>query len=157
MKIVLLVIGETHKKWAAEGEKEYMSRLRHYVDFEKVVIPDLKGLKNLSIEQIKEKEGEQILARLSPGDAVILLDEKGEEFTSVKFSAALQRLMNGGQKRAVFVVGGPYGFSETVYSKASRLLSFSRLTFPHDLIRVIFAEQLYRAFSILRNEPYHHD
>lgn len=157
MKIIFAIIGETHKKWAREGEKEYIERIKHYIDFETLTIPDIKNTKNLSTELQKKQEGQALLAKILPADRVILLDERGTEFTSRGFANFIADNMNKGYRRLVFVVGGPYGFSPEVYGRADKTISFSQFTFPHDLIRVIFAEQLYRAMSILRNEPYHHD
>lgn len=157
MKALLLTVGATHKKWIAEGEKEYIDRLKHYVDFEDITVPDIRNTSNLSAEQQKIKEGELLISRLQTGDFVILLDERGKQFGSREFSANMQSIMNRGLKRVVFIIGGPYGFSESVYAIANQKMSLSSLTFPHDLVRVIFLEQLYRAFTILRGEKYHHD
>lgn len=157
MKTILITVGETHKRWAAQGEKEYLERLNHYIDFEKISTRDIRNTKKLSEEQQKQIEGKDILGRLQPADIVALLDEHGKTMTSREFSKELQGYMNRGTKRLIFVIGGPYGFSKEVYDRADALYSFSNLTFPHDLIRVIFLEQLYRAHTILRNEPYHHD
>lgn len=157
MKIALITVGATHKQWAAQGEEEYLKRLRHYIDFDKIVVPDIKNTSKLTVDQQKQLEGEGILSKLSVADRVWLLDERGKEHTSLEFSAALQEQMNRGVKRLVFVIGGPYGFSNAVYARADGKLSFSKFTLPHDLIRVVFMEQLYRAFTIQRGEPYHHE
>lgn len=157
MKIKLLVIGKTDDKHLNELILSYQKRLRHYIKFELDVIPYIKNAKNLSHYQQKEKEGEQILNKLQPGDQLILLDEKGQEFRSVEFADWLQKKMNSGTKQLVMVVGGPYGFSETVYQKAIGKISLSKMTFSHQMIRLFIVEQLYRGFTILKNEPYHHE
>lgn len=157
MKITLLVIGKTDKAYFAEAIKEYADRLQHYIPFELVVIPDLKNVKNIAEQQQKEKEGELILKNIQLGDELVLLDEKGKEFTSVKFSDYIARKMQTVPKRLVFVIGGPYGFSEEVYKKAKESVTLSRMTFSHQMVRLVFVEQLYRAMTILRGEPYHHE
>lgn len=157
MKITLLVIGKTDNKHLIQLIDDYQKRLNHYVKFTLEVIPDIKNAKNLSKEQQKEKEGELILQKLQLGDQLILLDEKGKEFTSVQFSAYLQKKMNTGLKRLVFVVGGPYGFSQEVYNKSMGKVSFSQMTFSHQMIRLFVVEQIYRAFTILKGQPYHHE
>lgn len=157
MKIKLLTIGATPRNYLLEGERLFEKRLLNYIPFEKVEIPDLKNAKNLSKEQIKAEEGKQILQKLNPTDFVVLLDEHGKDMRSVAFADWLQQLMNNGHKQIVFVVGGPYGFSDEVYARAKAKCSLSRMTFSHQMIRLFFMEQLYRAFSILRNEPYHHE
>lgn len=157
MKICLLTVGETHKKWAMEAEKEYAGRLSRYVGFERIIIPDIKATKSLSQEQQKMAEGRRILERILPTDCLILLDERGGQLGSFEFSVELQGFMNRGIRKVVYAVGGPYGFSDDVYARAGdNLFSLSKMTFPHDLVRVVFLEQLYRAFTIIRNEPYHH-
>ena len=135
---------------------DYMKRLSFYIKFELEVIPDIKNAKNLSEAQQKEKEGEIILSKLSPTDQLILLDENGKSFSSVGFSEELQKKMNSGIKTLVFVIGGPYGFSQDVYSKAQGKVSLSAMTFSHQMVRLFFIEQVYRAMTILRGEPYHH-
>lgn len=137
-------------------EQLYYQRLKHYIPFELKVLPDLKRTKSLNEAQIKSREAEQLTAQLEPGDWLVLLDEKGKEMDSVSFANTLQKRMNQGLKRLVFVVGGAYGFAPEVYDRASEKISLSRMTFSHQIIRCIFAEQLYRAFTILNNEPYHH-
>lgn len=156
MKILVLAIGKTDDSWVKEGLEKYSKRLRHYVPFEMEVIPDIKNTKNLSVEQQKEKEGLLILKKLQPTDKLVLLDEKGKEYSSLDFSKHLQQQMNSGIKRLVFVIGGPYGFSSAVYAQANGKLALSKMTFSHQMIRPFFVEQLYRAFTILKNEPYHH-
>lgn len=135
---------------------DYQKRLFFYIKFDLEIIPDIKNVKNLSEAQQKEKEGELILNKLAPTDQLILLDENGKSFGSVKFSEELQKKMNSGIKTLVFVIGGPYGFSDAVYAKAQGKISLSAMTFSHQMVRLFFIEQLYRAFTILRNEPYHH-
>lgn len=157
MKIALLVIGKTDAGYFVEAIDEYKSRLVHYIPFEMEVIPDLKNVKNLSESQQKEKEGELILKSLQAGDYLVLLDDKGKEFTSMQFSAYLEKKMHTVARRLVFVVGGPYGFSEAVYRAASEKISLSKMTFSHQMIRLIFVEQVYRAMTILNHEPYHHE
>ena len=156
VKIVVLAIGKTDESWVQEGIDKYSKRLRHYISFEFFVIPDLKNRKNLSESQQKEQEGKLILKHVHNTDTLILLDEKGKEFDSKSFSNFLQQKMNAGIKRLVFVIGGPYGFSNEAYNKATYKIALSRMTFSHQIIRPFFAEQVYRAFSILNNEPYHH-
>ena len=157
MKIVLLCIGKTDDKNLLQLKINYQLRLQHYIKFDLEIIPDLKKTKNLSEDQQKELEGELILKKIEPSDQLILLDEKGHEFRSIEFSRFLQKKMNSGVKRLVFIIGGPYGFSDAVYKKAQGKVSLSKMTFSHQMIRLIFIEQLYRAFTILKNEPYHHE
>ncbi|WP_294819647.1 23S rRNA (pseudouridine(1915)-N(3))-methyltransferase RlmH [uncultured Flavobacterium sp.] len=156
MNIKLLAIGKTDNKALQQLMDDYMKRLSFYVKFELEVIPDIKNAKNMSEAQQKEKEGEIILSKLSPTDQLILLDENGKFFSSVGFSDELQKKMNSGVKTLVFVIGGPYGFSKEVYAKAQGKVSLSAMTFSHQMVRLFFIEQVYRAFTILRGEPYHH-
>ena len=157
MKIIFLVIGKTDESYLETGIGKYIKRLEHYIPFEMKVIPDIKNRKTLSEEQQKKAEGDLILSQLNnSGDDLILLDENGKTFTSVDFSKWIEKQMNGGSKRLFFVVGGPYGFSKEVYSKAKSKISLSAMTFSHQMIRLIFVEQLYRAFTIIKGEPYHH-
>ena len=135
----------------------YQNRLKHYINFEIELIADIKNVKNLTETQQKEKEGELILKKLTATDVLILLDEKGTSFSSVTFSEYLQKKMNAGVKQLVLVIGGPYGFSETVYKQAQGKISLSKMTFSHQMIRLFVVEQLYRAYTILKNEPYHHE
>ena len=153
MKIVLIVIGKTDAGYFVEAINEYKNRLVHYIPFEMEVIPDIKNVKNLSESQQKEREGDLILKALQPGDYLVLLDEKGKEFTSVQFSTYIERKTHTVPKRLVFVVG----FSDAVYKAAAEKISLSKMTFSHQMIRLIFIEQLYRAMTILNNEPYHHE
>lgn len=156
MNIKLIAIGKTDQKNLQALMDEYQKRLSFYIKFELEIIPDIKNAKNLSEQQQKEKEGELILQKLSPTDFLILLDENGKSFSSVEFSEELQKKMNAGLKTLVYVIGGPYGFSEAVYQKAQQKISLSKMTFSHQMVRLFFIEQLYRGFTILRNEPYHH-
>ena len=157
MKISLIVIGKTDASYFVDAINEYKNRLVHYIPFEMEIIPDIKNVKNLREEQQKEKEGELILKMLQPGDYLVLLDEHGKSFTSMEFATHLERKMHVVSKRLVFVIGGPYGFSEAVYKAASEKISLSKMTFSHQMIRLIFVEQIYRAMTILNNEPYHHE
>ena len=156
MTIKLLAIGKTDSKELQKLISIYQQRLDHYVKFQLEIIPDLKKTKNLSEDQQKIKEGELILKSLSSTDVLILLDENGKQYSSVEFSGYLQKKMNSGMKQLVFLIGGPYGFSEEIYKKASGKISLSKMTFSHQMVRLFIVEQLYRAFTILRNEPYHH-
>ena len=157
MKILVLAIGKTDEQWVQEALFKYSKRLQHYLSFEFEVIQDLKNTKNLSEAQQKEKEGALILKMLKPSDTVFLLDEKGKEYRSVEFAKYLQQQMNSSLKRLVFIIGGPYGFSPELYATAQGKLSLSKMTFSHQMIRPFFVEQLYRAMTILKNEPYHHE
>ena len=157
MKISLIVIGKTDASYFVDAINEYKNRLVHYIPFEMEIIPDIKNVKNLREEQQKEKEGELILKMLQPGDYLVLLDEHGKSFTSMEFATYLERKMHVVSKRLVFVIGGPDGFSEAVYKAASEKISLSKMTFSHQMIRLIFVEQIYRAMTILNNEPYHHE
>jgi len=156
MKIFLLVIGKTDDTYLQKGIEIFLKRIPHYISFEMKVIPDLKNSKSLSEDQQKEKEGELIIQQLTPSDELFLLDENGLETSSVEFARFLEKKMISGIKRLVFVIGGPYGFSNSIYSRANRKLSLSKMTFSHQMVRLIFVEQLYRAMTILKGEPYHH-
>ena len=157
MKITLLTVGRTDVEWVRKGLDLYVSRLRHYVPFSLIEIPELKNVSALAREQIKQKEGELVLKALKPSDCVILLDERGREYRSIEFSAMLEDRMSRGGRDLVFVVGGAYGFSDAVYSRSDEKISLSKITFSHQMVRTIFAEQLYRAFTIMKGEPYHHE
>jgi 23S rRNA (pseudouridine1915-N3)-methyltransferase len=157
MQIKLLAIGKTDNKAIQNLIDDYSSRLGHYTRFELDVIPDLKQSKSLSESLQKEKEGELILKKVGSSDELILLDERGKTYSSLEFSDFLQKKMNSGLKQLVFVIGGPYGFSEAVYARANGKISLSKMTFSHQMIRPFVVEQLYRAMTILRNEPYHHE
>ena len=157
VKILLLAIGNTDKKFMKEGIDDYVKRLSFYVPFEMKVIPDIKNRSSLSIDLQKEKEGQLILNQISLGDYVILLDEHGLEFSSVEFSKWIEKKMIAGMRQIVFVIGGPYGFSNTIYQRSDVKISMSKLTFSHQMVRLIFVEQVYRAMTIIKNEPYHHE
>ena len=156
MNINLLAVGKTDNPALQQLIDMYEKRLSYYINFESQLLPDIKNSKSLSKEQQKAKEGELILGNVASSHHLILLDERGKEFTSVAFADELQKKMNAGIKQLTFVIGGPYGFSKEVYDRANGKLSLSKLTFSHQMIRLFFVEQLYRAFTILRNEPYHH-
>lgn len=156
MKITLIAIGKTEEKYLIEGIEKYFKRLKHYISFQIVIIPDIKNVKNLSQDQQKEKEGLSILKNIQNSDTVILLDEEGKNLTSVGFSEQLNKFMIASVQHLVYVIGGPYGFSDAVYNRSNDKLSLSKMTFSHQMVRLFFVEQLYRAFTILRNEPYHH-
>ena len=156
MEISLIVIGKTNARYLQEGIDEYIKRLKHYIPYSITVLPDIKNTKKLTEEQQKEAEEKLMLDALKPGDCLVLLDERGKEFTSVAFADYLQRKMNAGLRRLVFVIGGPYGFSQSVYDRADEKISLSKMTFSHEMIRLFFTEQIYRAMTIQRGEPYHH-
>ncbi len=157
MKILLLTIGNTDKNYIKEGIDDYVRRLSFYIPFETRVIPDLKNRSTLSLELQKEKEGQLILNLVQTADYVILLDERGTEFTSAGFSKWIEKRMIAGIRQIVFVIGGPYGFSKLVYQRADFKISLSQLTYSHQMVRLIFVEQVYRAMTIIKNEPYHHE
>ena len=157
MKIKLIVVGKTNATYLVEGEREYERRLRHYTKFEEIIITDVKQSGKLSENELKKKEGQMILSKLENGEHVVLLDDKGKHYSSVDFAQLLQQKMNSGLKSLVFVVGGAFGFSDEVYQRANSKVSLSKMTFSHQMIRLIFKEQLYRGFSILRGEKYHHE
>ena len=156
MNIKLIAIGKTDNKSLQSLIDDYTKRLSFYIKFDLDIIPDIKNVKNLSESQQKEKEGELILSKISPTDNLILLDENGKSFSSLDFSTELQKKMTAGIKTLVFVIGGPYGFSDAVYAKANGKISLSQMTFSHQMVRLFFIEQVYRGFTILKNEPYHH-
>ncbi len=157
MKIILLVIGKTDAGYFIDAVNEYQKRLEHYIPFEMQVIPDIRNTKNMPADRQKEKEGELILKSLQAGDYIVLLDEKGKEYTSLQFASYVEKKTHTVSRRLVFIIGGPYGFSSSVYDKANEKLTLSRMTFSHQMVRLIFLEQLYRAMTILNNEPYHHE
>ena len=157
MKITLTVVGRTATGYLKQGIDEYVKRLSHYVGFDILCVGDAKNTKSLTEAQQKVAEGQNLLAAFEPSDCVVLLDEHGKEMKSMEFSAYIEKKMQTVGKRLVFVVGGPYGFSDEVYARANGKISLSKMTFPHDLIRLVFCEQLYRAYSIMHNEPYHHE
>ncbi|HMI03775.1 MAG TPA: 23S rRNA (pseudouridine(1915)-N(3))-methyltransferase RlmH [Pedobacter sp.] len=157
MKITLLVVGKTEDRYLIEGIDKYLGRLKHYIGFQITVIPEIKNTKNLSMAQQKSREGELILKHVGNTDTVILLDEKGKKYTSVLFANFLNKQMIGSVQQMIFVIGGPYGFDEPIYKRANGSISLSDMTFSHQMVRLFFVEQLYRAFSILKGEPYHHE
>ena len=157
MKITLLTVGKTDKDWVKQGLDIYASRMKHYFPFSIVEIPELKNVASLSEDQIKTKEGELILKNIKPAEDVILLDERGRELSSVEFAKALQDKISYIGKDIVFIIGGAYGFSEAVKQRANSKISLSKMTFSHQMVRAIFVEQLYRAFTIMKGEPYHHE
>jgi 23S rRNA (pseudouridine1915-N3)-methyltransferase len=157
MKVSLLSVGKTDDALFAQLIEEYRKRVNFYIPFEMTVVPDLKNRKNISEKEQKTLEGNLLLKSLQPGDHVILLDDKGEQYTSVEFARYIEKKSHTVPKRLVFIVGGPYGFSQEIYETANEKLSLSKMTFTHQMVRVVFAEQLYRAMTILHNEPYHHE
>ena len=157
MKLTFLAVGRTDSPAVETLTAEYAKRLRRFADFSTEEVPDVKNSKNLSEGEQKNREGHDILSRIRPEDFVVLLDEKGKQFTSLEFAGYLQKQMNSGVRHLVFVVGGPYGFSQDVYRRGDRLLSLSAMTFSHQMVRLFFTEQLYRAFTILNHLPYHHE
>ena len=156
MRITLLTVGKTDIGWVREGLETYSSRLEHYIPFRICEIPELKGVSALSRDQIKAREAELTLKQIKPSDNVILLDEHGREYRSLEFADRLRKWMNDGRD-LVFIIGGAYGFAPEVYERSDGKISLSQMTFSHQIVRTIFAEQLYRAFTILRGEPYHHE
>ena len=157
MKVEFWVIGKTNETYLQRGMDNYSKRLTHYLKFVIEVIPDVKNPKNLSREQLKLKEGASILKKLKSEDYLVLLDEKGKEYTSIQFSKRLEKFQISGKKRVIFLVGGAFGFSPEIYQRANEKLSVSQMTFSHQMIRLFFLEQLYRAMTILRGEPYHNE
>ena len=156
MKIVLLAIGKTNEQYLIEGISEYQKRLKHYTQFQILEIPNVKKAKNFSNTELMKREGELILDQIQPSDHFVLLDDKGKDFTSPKFAEKLQSWMLSGKKRLVFVVGGAYGFSKDVYDRGNEKLALSKMTFSHQMVRLFIVEQIYRGYTILNNEPYHH-
>ena len=152
-----MTVGKTDKKWVQEGIKIYADRLKHYIPFSITEIPELKNVSAFTKEQIKTKEGELILKNIRPSDDLILLDEHGKEYTSVEWSKFIEQRMSRSGKDIVFVIGGSYGFSQEVYSRSDAKVSLSKMTFSHQMVRAIFVEQIYRAFTIMKGEPYHHE
>lgn len=157
MKITLLTVGKTDKDWVRQGMDIYVSRLKHYIPFSVVEIPELKNVSALTKDQIKTREGELILKQIKPTDDLILMDERGKEYTSVEFAKVIQDKISYAGKDMVYVIGGAYGFSDAVYQRANSKISLSRMTFSHQMVRAIFVEQIYRAFTIMKGEPYHHE
>lgn len=156
MKITLIAVGKTEDKYLIEGIDKYLSRLKHYINFNLVIIPDIKNTKNLTEAQQKSKEAEFIAKQINNTDIVVLLDEQGKKHSSVSFAAYLNKQMVSSVQNLVFIIGGPYGFDESIYKRSNSSLSLSEMTFSHQMVRLFFVEQLYRAFTILKNEPYHH-
>ncbi len=156
MKTLLLLVGKTQDKHFIAGINDYAERIGHYMPFEIKVIPELRNTKSLSEQQQKTQEGELLLKQLQPSDTVVLLDEHGTEHRSIEFAAWLQKKQNTA-RRLVFIIGGPYGFSEAVYKRANEMVSLSRMTFSHQMVRLVFVEQIYRACTIIKGEPYHHE
>lgn len=156
MKTELILVGKTNDKHFQTGIDDYCQRIGHYMPFSITVIPELKNTKSLGFQQQKEREGELILAKLQSSDHVVLLDEHGKDFRSVEFARWIEQ-KNASVRRLVFVIGGPYGFSETVYSRANEKISLSKMTFSHQMVRLVFVEQIYRACTIIKGEPYHHE
>ncbi len=157
MKIEFVVIGKTVSRYLQEGIDNYVKRIGHYIPFSVTCIQDIKSTKSLTEDRQKELEGEMVLSILQPGDFLVLLDERGKEYTSREFASFIDKKMLTVPKRLIFLVGGPYGFSKAVYSRADDKISLSRMTFSHEMVRLFFTEQIYRAMTILRGEPYHHD
>ncbi|MEN8928553.1 MAG: 23S rRNA (pseudouridine(1915)-N(3))-methyltransferase RlmH [Flavobacteriales bacterium] len=157
MNIKLIIVGKTDKSYFTEAENEYLSRLKHYIKVNYVTIPELKKTKNLSPDQIKNKEGDLILKQLNPTDEVWLMDEKGRQKSSVQFSQFLQKKMNQGIKDLVFIIGGAYGFSDEIYKQYPSKFSLSEMTFSHQMIRTFLLEQIYRGMTIIKNQPYHNE
>ena len=157
MKISLVVIGKTDASYLKEGIEEYCKRIAHYLPFELVVAPSLKNTKNLPVEVQKNKEAELLLAKIKQGSDIILLDEKGKNFSSREFASFVEKKSVSGAKELVFVVGGAFGFSDTLYKQGKGKISLSKMTFSHQLVRLLFLEQLYRAMTIIKGEPYHND
>lgn len=157
MKITLLAVGKTDDSRMEQLTQMYVDRLQHYINFELEIIPDLKKTKNLSEEQQKNEEGKLILNKLEKSDFITLLDEKGKKYSSLQFAELINKRSVSGLKRLVFIIGGPYGFSPDVYMRSNSKLSLSDMTFSHQMVRLFAVEQVYRAFTILKNEPYHHE
>jgi 23S rRNA (pseudouridine1915-N3)-methyltransferase len=156
MKTELILVSKTTDKHLMAGINDYLERISHYMPFEIIVIPELKNTKNMTEEQQKVREGELILQKIQPSDTVVLLDEHGQQYRSVEFADWLQKKQNTARK-LVFIIGGPYGFSEPVYTRAKEQISLSKMTFSHQMVRLLFVEQIYRACTIIKGEPYHHE
>jgi 23S rRNA (pseudouridine1915-N3)-methyltransferase len=157
MKIILLQTGKTTQRYISEGVEEYSGRIRKYNPFEIITLPDLRNTKNMPVTEQKTREGKKILELAGTDDFMVVLDEKGKEFSTNEFAVQLGKIFQQSKKRIIFVIGGPYGFSEDVYSRADMKISLSRLTFSHQMVRLLFAEQLYRVFSLIKGDPYHHE
>ncbi|HEX2976318.1 MAG TPA: 23S rRNA (pseudouridine(1915)-N(3))-methyltransferase RlmH [Bacteroidales bacterium] len=157
MKIALLQTGKTVDRNISESSDDYASRIKKYIGFEVITVPDLKNTRNMPPNEQKLREGKKIIQAISAEDYVVLLDEKGKEFRTVEFASALERIFMLPKKRIIFIIGGPWGFSDEVYSRADMKMSLSKMTFPHQLVRLLFLEQLYRAMTVIKGEPYHHE
>lgn len=157
MEITILSVGKVASPWIAKGIEEFEKRLSRYIKFSSKLIPDIRNSKALTKDLIKIEEGKNLLTEINPSDFVILLDERGKEFSSQSFSHWIEKQLSSGKKRIVFVIGGPFGFSEAIYQRSDSQLSLSKMTFTHEMAKLFFTEQIYRAFTILNNEPYHHD
>jgi len=157
MKVLLLMVGKTSEKWLSEGVESYFKRLNHYLPFDTRVLPDIKNAGKMKPDLLKQMEGETILKAIDKADRLILLDEAGKHISSRDFAGFMEKQMLAGTRRLVFVIGGAWGFSDDVYHRSNSKISLSRMTFSHQMVRLIFAEQLYRAMTILKNEPYHND
>lgn len=157
MDICVLSIGKISSQWIKQGLDLFETRLKKYVSFNPLILPDVKNAKSLSIDLIKDEESKMIASQLNSSDYVVLMDEQGKEFTSRQFSEWFQKQMNSGKKRLVLIIGGPYGFSQNIYERADSKIALSKMTFTHEMAKLLLTEQIYRAFSILRGEPYHHD
>lgn len=157
MKAILLVIGKTTDSYLKKAVEEYRNRLTHYLPFEIEIIPELRNTKKLSFDQQKEMTCAKVLEYLQTSDTVVLLDEHGKEYSSMEFSKYMEQKMSSTPHQLIFIIGGPYGFSKDLYNRANGMISVSRMTFSHQMIRLIFIEQLYRALTIIKGEPYHHE
>ncbi len=157
MEIELLAVGKTTIRFVIDGIEEYTRRLKHYIPYSIRTIPDIKNTSKMDQAKQKEEEGKKILEAVSNSDYVVLLDERGKQYSSMEFSAFIEKQMVAGRRKVIFVVGGPYGFSKAVYDRADSLLSLSKMTFNHEMVRLFFTEQVYRAMTITRGEPYHHE
>lgn len=157
MKITLIAIGKTDDNYILQGIEKYLKRLKHYIKFEIIIIPDVKNSKNLSEDEQKAKEAELFLKQIQTTDQLVVLDERGSEFSSLQFADFLNKRMIGSVQNLVFLIGGPYGFDQKIYQRANYKISLSKMTFSHQMIRLFFVEQVYRAFTILKGEPYHHE
>jgi len=157
MKIILVQTGKTGEKYISDGVAEYSARIRKYAPFEIITIPDLKNTKNMPVDEQRSKEGKAILQYIGNDDYVIVLDERGKEFNTFEFASQIEKLLMMSRKRIVFIIGGPWGFSDEVYSRADMKMALSQLTFSHQMVRLLFAEQLYRVFTVIKGDPYHHE
>ena len=157
MEICVLSIGKISSQWIQQGLEVFENRIGKYNKYTTIVLPDIKNAKSLTKDIIKEEEGKQILTQLSPSDFVVIMDEKGKEFTSREFSEWIQKQMSSGKKRLLFIIGGPYGFSKSIYERADFKIALSKMTFTHEMAKLLLSEQIYRSMTILKGEPYHHD